>query len=339
MSRKVCFITFHFNKYDGQTKAAKNFLLGFKKFGNYQPCLLTAGCSKEMTKEMEDGGIDVINFNKSAPSLLDHTLEYLILWFSKKASKYFDNDSIYITGNDDAVMVSAFKKGPMIYWSQGPAFLMAFQNYFYERNKFIRSIMANGAVPLARKYQKFVSKYDLVLANSKTAATLSAFFLGRLADGIMYPPLDISKYKANLSQPERYALWVSKRDYSHGVSDLLSELAKKINVKIVGNLKIEGAETLGNVSDEQLNELYSNAYITLYPSINEIFGYIPVESMLSGTPVIAYNSGGPSETILNNRTGWLVNSKDEFENLVLSLFEKGYPLEMRKNARLRGEDF
>lgn len=41
------------------------------------------------------------------------------------------------------------------------------------------------------------------------------------------------------------------------------------------------------VSDEELSSLYANAYALLYPSLNEGFGYPPLEAMRYGVPVLA----------------------------------------------------
>ena len=47
----------------------------------------------------------------------------------------------------------------------------------------------------------------------------------------------------------------------------------------------------------------------LYTPANEHFGIVPVEAMSSGLPVLACNSGGPTESIVDDpqhlRTGWL----------------------------------
>jgi alpha-1,3/alpha-1,6-mannosyltransferase len=32
---------------------------------------------------------------------------------------------------------------------------------------------------------------------------------------------------------------------------------------------------------------------------------VPLEAMLAGTPVLAANEGGPTETVVNGQTGWL----------------------------------
>lgn len=51
--------------------------------------------------------------------------------------------------------------------------------------------------------------------------------------------------------------------------------------------------------------LLQNARLLLYTPSNEHFGIVPVEAMQHGLPVLASNTGGPLETIVENETGWL----------------------------------
>ena len=49
----------------------------------------------------------------------------------------------------------------------------------------------------------------------------------------------------------------------------------------------ERFELMGYVDEQMLDQLYHDAYALVYPSLNEGFGYPPVEAMHYGTPVIA----------------------------------------------------
>lgn len=51
--------------------------------------------------------------------------------------------------------------------------------------------------------------------------------------------------------------------------------------------------------------LLQNATLLLYTPSNEHFGIVPVEAMQYGLPVLASNTGGPLETIVEGETGWL----------------------------------
>ncbi|KKL75588.1 hypothetical protein LCGC14_2053380, partial [marine sediment metagenome] len=66
----------------------------------------------------------------------------------------------------------------------------------------------------------------------------------------------------------------------------------------------------GYIENNLLDYFYSESTLTLYPAIDEPFGLIPLESMKNSTPVIAFREGGPSETILEGRTGYLIKFND-----------------------------
>lgn len=60
-------------------------------------------------------------------------------------------------------------------------------------------------------------------------------------------------------------------------------------------------------SEKDLVLLYNQSMVTLCMSRFETFGLVPLESMACGAPVIATNVSGHRETVLNNKTGFLVD--------------------------------
>lgn len=56
--------------------------------------------------------------------------------------------------------------------------------------------------------------------------------------------------------------------------------------------------------------LLSAARLLIYTPTNEHFGIVPLEAMLAGVPVLAADSGGPLETVLEGKTGWLRDAED-----------------------------
>lgn len=52
------------------------------------------------------------------------------------------------------------------------------------------------------------------------------------------------------------------------------------------------------------------ARLLVYTPSNEHFGIVPLEAMLAGTPVLAANTGGPLETVVEGITGWLCPPHD-----------------------------
>lgn len=89
-------------------------------------------------------------------------------------------------------------------------------------------------------------------------------------------------------------------------------------------LKHPNIEFLGRVSDEELIDLYSNVLFTLFTFTHEPFGYVPVESMACGTPVLTYNRQGPRESVIDGTTSWLANSDEELVGLALKMWREGY---------------
>lgn len=77
----------------------------------------------------------------------------------------------------------------------------------------------------------------------------------------------------------------------------IEKLAKKKQVKL--NL-------LTGLDQNGLRKVYCQSKLTLALARLEPFGLSVIESMACGTPVIAVNEGGFKETVINNKTGLLV---------------------------------
>ena len=89
--------------------------------------------------------------------------------------------------------------------------------------------------------------------------------------------------------------------------------------------------------------LLENATLLLYTPKNEHFGIVPVEAMKYGVPVLASNTGGPLETILDGKTGWLrdVDKDEEWAYImrkVLHAFSDTRRAEMSAAARKRVQE-
>ena len=67
-------------------------------------------------------------------------------------------------------------------------------------------------------------------------------------------------------------------------------------------------EMLGRVSDARLAELYANARAVAFVPEDEDYGYIALEAMLCGRPVITTtDAGGPTELVTHERDGLVVD--------------------------------
>ena len=91
---------------------------------------------------------------------------------------------------------------------------------------------------------------------------------------------------------------------------------------LAGGLGLESSvHFVGLVSENDLARLYAEAVLYVYPSPEEDFGMGVIEAMASGTPVVAWNSGGPTGTIVDGETGYLIApyDTDDFATKMLRL--------------------
>jgi glycosyltransferase involved in cell wall biosynthesis len=177
------------------------------------------------------------------------------------------------------------------------------------------------------------------IANSKFCASMYQDF-GVEIDSIIYPPLDTRIFRPRTNSPEaNYVLTYFGKETKYSV---IKELADKgIRFKAFGSrapyipkalLRHPNVDFVGKIDDDELAELYSNALFTLFTFTHEPFGYIPVESMACGTPVLSYAKQGPSESVIPGKTGWLARDDQELIELALRIWHEGVPEEMRRQS-------
>ena len=87
------------------------------------------------------------------------------------------------------------------------------------------------------------------------------------------------------------------------LSDLKRE-AMRLNIQ-------DFVEFRPSVSSDEKNQLINACICVLYTPTNEHFGIVPVEAMAASKPVIACNSGGPKESIVDGVTGILCEPDSE----------------------------
>ena len=103
-------------------------------------------------------------------------------------------------------------------------------------------------------------------------------------------------------------------------------------------MRVKDVKFVLNPTNNELKELYSRCTAVLFSAINEDLGIVPLEGMASSKPVISVNEGGPKETIINGKTGFLVNSQEEMARKMKFIIEhKGIAEKMGEEARRRVE--
>ena len=137
-----------------------------------------------------------------------------------------------------------------------------------------------------------------------------------LSVGTCIPPKGydfIIRSISEIPKPKRPKLIIVGNSSDELWVNYLKTLAKENEVE----LKI-----LTQISDDELIKLYNKAKLVVYAPYLEPFGYVPLEAMACGTPVVGVKEGGLRESILHNKTGLLTqrNEKD-FANAIITLLE------------------
>ena len=91
-----------------------------------------------------------------------------------------------------------------------------------------------------------------------------------------------------------------------------SEIESYINSEIKKHNLWHRVEFLGRVSENQLLELYANAFFVYYAPFDEDLGFVTLESLSSGVPVITATDSGGSLAFIDDHKNGLVVEPNEF---------------------------
>ncbi|MBI2420596.1 MAG: glycosyltransferase [Candidatus Levybacteria bacterium] len=165
------------------------------------------------------------------------------------------------------------------------------------------------------KYSKNVDDY---IANSEETRRRMQKFYRRDA-AVIYPPVEIKNHESRIMNQGKGEYYLTGGRIARAKhTDLILEAFAKngLPLKIFGKGfagfeeelrkkfgKYKNIEFLGEVGDEEKDELMKGAKAFVFASEDEDFGIVPVEAMMAGTPVIAHRSGGVLETVIEGETG------------------------------------
>ncbi len=148
------------------------------------------------------------------------------------------------------------------------------------------------------------------LANSTEVQNRIKRIYGRESE-VLHPPVDVDKFRIKTGKGDYFLIISALVPYKK--VDLAVKVCTKRNwpLVVVGKgseekkLKSIAGPTIsfkGWVSDEEMPQYYDKAKALLFPG-KEDFGIVPVESMASGCPVIAFGKGGVLDSAEDGKTG------------------------------------
>ncbi len=175
----------------------------------------------------------------------------------------------------------------------------------------LKPLLSVAADRLRRQDLRAADRVDSFVANSHEVASRIHRHYGRKAE-VIHPPVDVERVVPNGKDPEDFYLVVS-RLVPYKRVDLAVAAANRLGLRLVVvgegpvRRRLEGlagstVEFLGRRSDAEIAALYARCRAFLFPG-REDFGIAPVEAQAAGRPVIAYGTGGVTETVLAGETG------------------------------------
>lgn len=195
----------------------------------------------------------------------------------------------------------------------------------------LRTVLRAGLPAVRWADRRLVDRLDGVVANSEYTASVIRRVYGH-DPAVVYPGVDTETFAPNNAAPDGddYVFTVGQLNEFNNFDLLLEAMARAYETDasipdlVVGgegpaeqSLRRTAAQLgitsrvqfTGYLTEAELKRNYATASAVAYLPANEPFGLVPVEAMASGTPVVALDSGGPTETVVDGETGRLVTDR------------------------------
>ena len=286
--------------------------------------VVTTDINREAIEKMGFGDVNFISLGETikTPPLkqISASMKFANCDFSDKY------DFFILSG--EWVLFAARKHHPNLWYCYTPvrAFYDLYAIFLSRQSFIVRQFFRLWVAihkPIYRHYTGYVDKNIAISENTRRRIEN---YLHREST-IVYPPIDISKYKfkefgdfwlsvnrlypekrlelqieAFRQMPEEKLIIVG--GYAEG--DHASKYAERVKHGLPENVELRG-----EVTEEELIDLYARCKGYITTAMDEDFGMTPVEAMAAGKPVIAVKEGGYLESVVDGVTGMLVEAEVE----------------------------
>jgi len=191
-----------------------------------------------------------------------------------------------------------------------------YHEYMVRKNRLLRPFLAYFIHKLKIWDHSTASRVDLFIANSRFVSRRIKKYYRRDAL-IIFPPVDTDHFEPAHKSGDYY-LWLGRFvQYKRPdlAVDAFNKLGKKLimigegeELELLKEKAHSNIEFMGFQPFEVIKNMLAGSKALIFPGIEDA-GIIPVESMASGRPIIAYNKGGIKDTVINGKTGLLFNEQ------------------------------
>lgn len=203
---------------------------------------------------------------------------------------------------------------------------------FKERNLQERLLLHAGCAYYRAVELPLMKKMETICTCSNATKEKISRYLYRDDARVAYPSIDLSKFALHdygkfflcVSRfvPEKRFEYVidafrkfskSRKGYKLVIAGYLLD-NRRNNIYLSQLREYAGGEDVVfevNPPDSKIRRLHSDCRAFLFSSFDEDWGIVILEAMASSKPCISVNRGGPHESILDGKTGFLVNSAEE----------------------------
>ena len=302
------------DKYGG----AERVLTVLNKHFDFDKCftLINIMSNGDLNRVFNGKKIEIVESNLR---LVKSGFRYLFFLFPFFISRFKSNDNDAIIISSSFSVAKGFKKQSnqthiCYYQARNQRYIWDDENIYFTR---IQKIILAPLLYVLRKIDINHSRRpDFIIANSLFVKDWIKKNYN-IDTPVIYPPVDTKLFKlqknkedyfittARLEPYKRVDLLVKAFNKTQETLYVVGDGSMKKRLKRIANQNIRFFDFL---EPNKVMKLVSKAKAFVHAG-KEDFGIAPVEAQSCGTPVIAYNLGGLSETVIDGKTGILFNAQ------------------------------
>ncbi len=202
--------------------------------------------------------------------------------------------------------------------------------FMAERGMAGKAALSVAAASFDAVERAVVPKIEKICTNSKFTSENVRRYIGRGGSEPVYPGADVEKYSckgyekiffypSRVAPEKRMEIAIeafrkfSRKGWKLVIGGFMPDMERNRSYlarlrEIAGSSNVE---FVLDMNEKKLMHYYSNCYAVLFTPMLEDWGLVPVEAMASHKPVIAIKEGGPAESVVDGKTGFLISNADE----------------------------